>query len=93
MKDDNIIDLSAYGIDAEKELIRILSTEINQAILNSIFSIGNMDNLPDKNIDGMIKRCRSSFEQNINFRSDVAAKALQNLIILMCRKIKLDHCE
>jgi len=52
-----------------------------------------MDNLPDKNIDGMIKRCRSSFEQNINFRSDVAAKALQNLIILMCRKIKLDHCE
>lgn len=89
MKDDNIIDLSAYGIDAEKELTRILSTEI----LNSIFSIGNMDNLPDKNIDGMIKRCRSSFEQNINFRSDVAAKALQNLIILMCRKIKLDHCE
>lgn len=93
MKSDDIIDLSEYGIDAEKELTRILSAEVNKAILNSIFSLGDMENLPDKNIDGMIMRCRASFEHNINFRSDLAIKALQNLIILMCRKIKIDHCE
>lgn len=65
-----------------------MRNEIDKHIINRIMSIGDIST-----VNSMVDTYRKSYEENINFNNDTAAKALGNLVILMGRKIKMDHCE
>ena len=82
--------MSNASMDAVTQAI---ANTIDKHIINTILAMGDMSSLTDKGVQRMIKICRKSFEENVNFNTPAAAKALQNLITLMGRQIKMDHCE